>query len=71
MIRVAESALDYQQLAKDDLSYLRLVKLNDRTVYSYERTNQNPDQPNSACESIWHYEFETDLENWATARLMK
>lgn len=71
MVRVAESALDYQPLAKDYMNYLRLVKLNDRTVYSFEHTNENPDQPNSACEAIWHHTFETDIDNYAVAKVLK
>ena len=71
MVNVAESALNYRPIAKDDLMYLRLVKLNDRTVYNLERTNENPAQPNSACESIWYHTFETDRESLAVAKVLK
>jgi len=62
--------LNYSRVSKDDLNYLRLVKLNNRSVYSHERTNENPEQPNSACESLWHLAFDTNYDNYACARLL-
>ena len=71
MARTAEEALDYTRVAKDDINILRLVKLRDRTVYSFERTNDNADQPNSACNAIWYYEDETDRDRLAVATVLK
>ena len=51
MVKVAETALDFRHESKDDILYKRLVRLDDRTVYERERTNLNPDNPNSVCQA--------------------
>ena len=62
MVDVAEKSLAYTRISKDELNYTRLVKLNDRSVYSLEKSNENADNPNSACEAIFSHTFDTDKD---------
>ena len=66
----AETSLAHQRIHTDDIDFARLVRLNDRTIYSFERTNESPENPNSLCWSRFAYEFDTDVDTLADAKVL-
>lgn len=70
MVDVAERSLNYTRMNKDDVNFSRLVKLNDRNVYTIEKSNSVADNPNSACEAIFHHTYDTDLDEYAVSRVL-
>ena len=70
MVRVAETALSHSHVARDDINYARMVKINDRSIYAFEKSNESPDNPNSACEVKFTHRFETDLDDHAVAKVL-
>ena len=53
MVDQAENSIEFTRINRDDLQLERTVKLEDRTVYSYERENESPENPNS-CTNVIH-----------------
>lgn len=53
MVQTAETALAYKHVDKDDISKGRLVKLTDRSIYTFERSNEVESNPNSVCEALF------------------
>ena len=70
MVDVAEQSLNYKPISKDEINYTRLVRLNDRSVYNLEKSNENADNPNSACECIFHHTFDVDRDEYAVSRIL-
>ena len=70
MVKVAETALNYQHVAREDINYARIVKINDRSIYDFEKSNESPENPNSACEVNFTHKFETDLDDYAVAKVL-
>ena len=70
MVNVAENALAYTRISKDDINYVRLVKLNDRTIYSFEKSNMNPENPNSACSTMFAYRFDNNKHDSAVGAIL-
>ena len=70
MVNVAESSLDYNRINKTDLDYARIVKLNDRTIYTHERSNNSADNPNSACEVYFTHKFDINKDDAAVISVL-
>ena len=70
MVDVAEQSLDYKRISKDEINYTRLVKLNDRTIYNFEKSNENAENPNSCCECIFTHTFDVDKDEYAVSRVL-
>ena len=63
MVNVAETALDYEHIAKEDVNYARMVRINDRSIYGCEKSNLNAENPNSVCEAKFTHRFDTDKDD--------
>ena len=70
MVNIAESSLDYRRIRATDLDFSRLIKLNHRTIYSFERSNENAENPNSAYEARFAYSLDIDKAKWAAIRIV-
>ena len=57
-----ESAITFEHVDKDSVTGARLVKVNDRSIYTYEQANENAKNPNSCCEVIFRHAFNLDKD---------
>ena len=70
IVTMAENALAHKRIHKDDIDFARLVRLRDRTVYNYECSNKDPENPNSLCMSRFAHKFETEVDELAVAKVL-
>ena len=70
MVNVAETALSHIKVNEHDITGKRMVKLNDRTIYNYESSNMNADNPNSCCEVIFQHTYSVNKDDWAVVRIL-
>ena len=70
MVDTAESSIEFNRIDESDFNFPRCIKLNDRTVYNFERPNESERNPNSCTEVIHSYVHESDIEKVAMAQLL-
>ena len=52
MVDVAESSIQFSRIEESVVNLPRCVKLNRRTVYNFERSNESEKNPNSCIDVI-------------------
>lgn len=70
MVELAEDALTFNRVSKDDIDFVRMVKINERSIYSLERSNEDTQNPNSACEVAWSYRFVNNPDDYAVVKVL-
>ena len=70
MVDIAESSVEFNRISESDVSLPRCIKLNDRTVYNFERSNESEKNPNSCIDVVHEYVHESDRDKIAVAELL-
>lgn len=70
MVELAENALTFNRVSKDDIDFVRMVQINERSIYELERSNQDAQNPNSACEVAWSYRFVNNVDDYAVVKVL-
>ena len=70
MVDTAESSVEFNRIAESEINLPRCIKLNDRTVYNFERSNESDRNPNSCIDVIHAYVHNSDTEKVAIAQLL-
>ena len=70
IVDLAENSIEFNRINESDVSLNRCVKLKDRTVYEFERSNKNPRNPNSCIKVIHSYEIDSDRDKNAVAHVL-
>ena len=70
MVDIAETSIEFNRIQESDVNLPRCIKLNDLTVYNFERSNQSARNPNSCIDVIHAYVHDSDIEKDAIATLL-
>ena len=70
MVDTGEKSLLFNRINEEDVDLPRCIKLNDCTVYNYEKTNLLERNPNSCIEVLHAYQHDFDHDKSALASVL-
>lgn len=70
MVEVAEGSIEFNRIDENDVNLSRCVKLQNNTVYNFERSNASVQNPNSCTSVISQYAYDDDRDKYAQCHLL-